>query len=363
MRVMIVNGSPRKGGYTAELVERFSNGVASAKGTVETVRLCEKKIAPCVGCFKCWVDHPGKCVFSDDMEGILETYLRSDVIVLATPTYYFSFSALMKIFFERLFPTCKPGLDMGGALGLGRNKARFPDKGPQKAVLIATCALRNPRTLSALLGTFDLVCDAIGAFPVGRLIRPESNLLDFEQAKPRTIRRIRRAFETAGDELVRHGAISKACEQAARLSITSSDELFSTHFETYWTIASEMDSAWTDRELLADTANKDPRIVMRELASYYNPKADNELDAVIQLNLTDATTYPSWQLVISDGACRAVEGPHPSADLTMTMSQAVFNDLVLQRVSAPSAFSRRLISTEGSRELLARFSRLFQRRS
>lgn len=360
MRIMIVNGAPRKNGYTTELVERFTSGVVSAGGHVEGVRLRDKKISHCIGCFKCWVDHAGRCIFSDDMVGILETYLTSDIIVLATPTYYFSFSSLLKIFIERLLPTCKPGLDMGGTLGLGRNKERYPDKGPKKGVLIATCALRNPQTLHALVSTFDLVCDAIGAQPVGRLLRPESNLLDFEQAKPRTIKRIRRAFKNAGGELVMHGAVSKESERAASLSITSSNELFSAHFETYWAIASEMGSEWTDRSSLAASTNKDPRIVMRELASYYNPKLDGDLNAVIQFVLSD-TAFQTWQLVISNGKCRAEEGYHPSPDLTMTMSQSVFNDLVLQRLSAQSAFSRKLITTKGSRELLARFTRMFRR--
>ena len=361
MRVIIVNGSPRKGGYTSDLIQWFRKGLESQGATVFEVLLRKSRITPCIGCFKCWVgDTAGRCIFSDDMDGILETYMTSDAIVLATPMYYYSFSSLMKIFVERLFPTCQPGLDKGGALGLGRNRPRHPGKGPSKAVLIASCGLHNPRTMHALVSTFDLVCDAIAAIPVGRLLRPESNLLDFEQAKPRTLRRVRQAFESAGRELVRDGAVSEKTEAEAMLRFTLSEEIFATHFETYWTIASEMGSKWIDRHQLAEVTNKDPRIIVRELASYFSPKAAGDLKAVIQFNLVD-TEDGAWQLMIDNGTCRAVAGVHSAPDLTMTMTQDVFLGVALQRVSAREAFQRKLILTEGSPELLARFVRIFPR--
>ena len=361
MRVVVVNGSPRKGGYTSELICLFKKGLESEGAHVSDVVLRTKKITPCIGCFKCWVgETAGRCIFHDDMDEVLETYFESDVVVLATPMYYYSFSSLMKVFLERLFPTSQPGLDMGGALGLGRNRARFPGRGPSKCVLLASCGLHNPKTMQALADTFDLVCDAIAATPVGKLLRPESNLLDFEQAKPRTMRCVRQAFEKAGSELVRDGRISAETEAEARLRFTLSEEIFATHFETYWTIASEMGPGWIKREKLADVANKDPRIIVRELASFFNPKAAGDLSAVIQFVLED-TVHGNWQLKIDSGACKASPGVHPSPDLRMVMTQEVFNDVALQRISAREAVQRKLILIEGDRALLTRFVRIFPR--
>jgi multimeric flavodoxin WrbA/putative sterol carrier protein len=361
MRVLIVNGSPRKGGYTTDLIDLFRKGAESEGADVSVVSLRTQKIAPCIGCFKCWVGKTaGRCIFSDDMDEILENYLESDVLVLATPMYYYSFSSLMKIFLERLFPTCQPGLDMGGALGLGRNRARYPDKGPKKCALIASCGLHNKKTTHALVSSYELVCDAIAAEPVGKLLRPESNLLDFEHAKPRIMRRVREAFVEGGVELVRDGRISVKTEDEAVLRFTLSEEVFATHFETYWTIASEMGSKWIDRQALADVANKEPRIIVRELAGFFNPKMAGDMKAVIQFNLEDHE-HGEWQLIIEDGTCRAVAGVHPGPDLTMSMSKTIFNDIALQRISARQAFQRKKIRTEGSKELLARFIRIFQR--
>jgi multimeric flavodoxin WrbA len=359
MKVMIINGSPRKGGYTSDLVSLFQKGVEEAGGETHVIYLRKKKIAPCIGCFKCWVgENEGQCIFSDDMDAIIEEYLETDTLVLATPMYYYSFSSFLKVFLERLFPTCRPGLDKGGVLGLGRNRPRFPDKGPKRCALIATCALRNPATMKPLVGTFELVCDAIAAAPAGKLLRPESNLLDFRQAKPRTFRRVVAAVEAAGGELVRNGAISPNTEAEAMLPFSNDEETFAAHFVNYWTIAGEIGPGWIDRETLFQAATTDPRIIMRELAGYLNPKAAGRLKAVVQLILNDSD-HGEWYLTIDKGHCRAVPGVHESPNLVMKMSQQSFADIALQRTNARTLFNKGLIEYEGDANLLANFGRLF----
>jgi multimeric flavodoxin WrbA/putative sterol carrier protein len=359
MRVMVVNGSPREDGYTSKIIALFKRGMESEGATVLEVSLRTKKLTPCVGCFNCWVgETAGRCIFSDDMDDILNDYMACDALVLATPMYYYSFSSLMKVFLERLFPTSKPGLDFGGAQGFGRNRVRRPGNGPQKCVLIVSGGLYNLKTMAPLVDTFKLVCDAIAATPAGTLLRPESNLLDFERAKPRAMHRVHQAFEQAGAELVREGSVSQETEKEAQRNFMLNEEIFANHFEIYWTVASEMGDGWTNRAKLAEAANRDPRIIIRELASYFNPKAAGKLNAIIQFNLMNAPDA-KWQLIIENCTCRVVDGIHPSPDLTMTMMTEVFIDIALQRVSASEAFRRGLIQTEGATTLLNQFMRIF----
>ncbi len=126
MKVMIINGSPRKGGYTSDLVALFTKGLDDAGGVTTHVDLRRRKISPCIGCFKCWVgETAGRCIFRDDMDGIISEYLETDTLVIATPTYYYAFSSFVKVFLERLFPTTTPGLEMGGVLIVGSHE-RLP---------------------------------------------------------------------------------------------------------------------------------------------------------------------------------------------------------------------------------------------
>jgi multimeric flavodoxin WrbA len=362
MRVMIVNGSPREGGYTSDMIALFRKGVESAGGEVDELLLRKMRIESCAGCFQCWVGKTaGQCIFSDDMNDIIPRYLDSDALVLASPMYYYTFSALMKVFIERLFPTMQPGLDTGGALGL-RNRPRFPDKGPKKCLLIATCGLRNAKTMHAMVSTFELICDAVAAESSGVLLRPESNSLDFIEAKPKVLRQVYDAFVKAGVELIAEGRVSKETERQAGQSFSASEEIFAEHFKNYWAVASEIGPEWIDRKVLAMRATEDPRIIIRELAGNFDPRAAGNREAVIQFVLIDSI-HGEWNLAISQGVCTVNEGLHACPNLKLTMSFRTFADISLQKTANRAAFQRGLIEIEGDRRLLADINRLFPRTS
>lgn len=98
--VLAIVSSPRKGGNSETIVERFVTGAKEAGHTVETVFLREKKIAPCLACEAC-LQNGGTCVQKDDMAEILEQIIAADVIVLSTPVYYYSISAQLKMMIDR----------------------------------------------------------------------------------------------------------------------------------------------------------------------------------------------------------------------------------------------------------------------
>ena len=101
--VLIISSSPRKNGNTNCLCEQFKKG-AEAKGHhVYLVRIMEKKIGFCLACDAC-MKNGGKCVQKDDMAAILDLYNKADVLVLATPVYFYGISAQMKTFIDRTYP-------------------------------------------------------------------------------------------------------------------------------------------------------------------------------------------------------------------------------------------------------------------
>ena len=102
-RIVILNGSPRKAGNTSALVKAFVEGAESAGSTVTTFFLDSMNIHGCKGCFG---GHSGRdcpCVQEDDMAQIYPAVRACDVVVLASPLYYWGVSGQLKTAFDRLF--------------------------------------------------------------------------------------------------------------------------------------------------------------------------------------------------------------------------------------------------------------------
>ena len=100
-RVLILSASPRKNGNSNALCDRFMEGAIAAKNQVEKVILAEKEINYCKACYGC--AGTGKCVQKDDMAQILDSMTAADVIVLATPVYFYAMCAQMKTVIDRTF--------------------------------------------------------------------------------------------------------------------------------------------------------------------------------------------------------------------------------------------------------------------
>ncbi len=98
-RVLILSSSPRKKGNSNALCDRFMEGAIEARHEVEKVVLAEKDINYCTGCYACKKN--GRCAQKDDMAPILESIQAADVIVMATPVYFYSMSAQMKTLIDR----------------------------------------------------------------------------------------------------------------------------------------------------------------------------------------------------------------------------------------------------------------------
>ena len=101
--ILIISSSPRKNGNSQMLCEQFKRGAEEKGHTVTLIRLMEKKIGFCRACDGC-MRNDGTCVLNDDMEEILKLFQKADVLVLATPVYFYGISAQMKTFIDRTYP-------------------------------------------------------------------------------------------------------------------------------------------------------------------------------------------------------------------------------------------------------------------
>ncbi|WP_295640926.1 flavodoxin family protein [uncultured Mailhella sp.] len=109
--ILILNGSPRMKGNTAMLCDAFAEGAKSAGHTVTRFDLQKMNIHGCLGCVKGGKAPAAPCVQKDDMLQIYPAYKEADIVVLASPMYYWGFSGQLKTAFDRLFAVaeCNPG--------------------------------------------------------------------------------------------------------------------------------------------------------------------------------------------------------------------------------------------------------------
>ena len=124
MNILILSGNPRKGGNTELLVEAFVKG-ASQKHHVEVVSVRDYKVNPCVGCNVCFKSKDNTCVQKDDMTIIYEKMAHADMLVIASPVYFYGLSAQLKAVIDRFhnpirdtFPIKKTALLLVGAATL-----------------------------------------------------------------------------------------------------------------------------------------------------------------------------------------------------------------------------------------------------
>ena len=109
-KIIVLNGSPRKNGNTSALVKAFREGAESAGHSVTEFWLEGMKINGCRGCCAGGKNPESPCVQKDDMEQIYPAYKEADVVVLASPLYYWTISGQLKCAFDRLFAVaeCDP---------------------------------------------------------------------------------------------------------------------------------------------------------------------------------------------------------------------------------------------------------------
>ena len=101
-KVLILEGSPRRNGNSAILSDEFARGAEEAGCSVEKIQIAHQKIAGCLGCGVCY-RNGSACVQKDDMAEIREKMLAADVIVLASPIYFYSMTAQMKAVIDRSY--------------------------------------------------------------------------------------------------------------------------------------------------------------------------------------------------------------------------------------------------------------------
>lgn len=100
-RIVVLQGSVRRGGNTQMLVEAFVKG-AEQQNCVEVISVADYHVNPCIGCNSCFSRENHQCFQQDDMQKVYDKLAAADVIVVASPVYFYGVSAQLKAIIDRL---------------------------------------------------------------------------------------------------------------------------------------------------------------------------------------------------------------------------------------------------------------------
>lgn len=147
-KVLILSGSPRKGGNSDRLADEFARGAEQSGNEVEKIFVADKKIGYCKACYYCR-DHGGECIIKDDMASVLQKMINADVIVFASPVYFYSVDAQLKALIDRTV-------------------ARWTEVKDKEFYYIVTCADEEKSSTETTLACFRGYADCVeGAKEMG----------------------------------------------------------------------------------------------------------------------------------------------------------------------------------------------------
>lgn len=150
MNLLVVLGSPRKGGNTETLAQKIAEPMEEAGWSVEYVRLNNLKLRPCQGCGGC--EKKGHCVIKDDMTDLYEKVDLADRIIMTSPIYFYGLTAQCKIFGDRFQAKWARKYLL---------KERVRQGEGRKGYLLSTAATKGPKIFDASILTTRYIYDAM----------------------------------------------------------------------------------------------------------------------------------------------------------------------------------------------------------
>jgi multimeric flavodoxin WrbA len=160
MKVLGILGSPRKGGNTELLLEEALKGAEAEGAEVERLRLTDYNIIPCKECLACYKD--GNCIILDDMAKIYPKLLEADIILLASPIFFYGVTAWAKALIDR----CQ-------ALWARKYQLKDPSYGKEgkkrKGFFISVGGTKGQKTFEGAILTAKYFFDVLNAEYAGEL--------------------------------------------------------------------------------------------------------------------------------------------------------------------------------------------------
>lgn len=337
MNVLIVNGSPRGAkSNSMKLTEAFIHGMEEIL-TVHTdiLTISQLNIKPCIGCFSCWKNTPGKCCISDDMAMIIEKIITADVVVYSFPLYYFGLPSQLKALIDRQLPLSTPFMEEGSESG--SHPSRY-DMSGKRYILISTCGFYTAE------GNYDAV-DAQFTHHLGQdgydaIYCGQGELFSVPELSDRTEKYLM-TVRDAGKEYA-SGEITKETRSLLTQLLFPRD-VFERMADASWGIEPPDQQGKQDKSQPAITFT-------RQMATLYRKDSWNGYDLVLEMHYTDEEK--TVQLIMGKDGCNVITTDFQPFTTRITTPLSVWMNIAKGEIDGQTALMKHLYRVEGDFQLL-----------
>ena len=337
MNVLIINGSPKgTKSNSLKLTEAFLQGMKETS-TVhsETLTVSKLDIKPCIGCFHCWKETPGKCCISDDMTVVIEKILSADVLIYSFPLYYFGFPSPLKALIDRQLPMVLPFMKSGSHSGAHPSRYDMSDK---RYVLISTCGFYTAE------GNYDSI-DAQFSRHLGKgsyesIYCGQGELFSVPELKNRTEEYLE-YVRAAGREFAA-GSITKETRNLLSQLIFPRD-VFERMADASWGIEPPDQNRVQEKSHPAITFT-------RQMAALYQKDSWNGKDLILEMHYTDEDK--TVQLIMGKDGCKVLTQDFQPFTTRISTPLSVWMSIAKGEIDGQTALMKHLYQVDGDFQLM-----------
>jgi len=353
MKILSINSSPRTGGEskTELMLNYLVEGMQEAGAEVEVVNLREKKIKYCIGCFTCWTKTPGNCIHKDDMtKELFPKWLKSDLVVYATPLYHYTVNAEMKAFIERTLPVLEPFFEQRD------NRTVHPlRQTPPDAVVLSVAGFLEMSVFDQLSNYVQLLFGRNRRL-LAEIYRPAAEMLSRIEDKKEEV------FEAtiqAGRELVTSRQVSTETLNQIQQPIIDF-QTFAQMGNLFWkTCISEGVSPKEFREKNMIPRPDSIESFMLVFPFGLNSEAVGDRKMSLQFNFSGEVTG-SCYFIIEKGNISPKEGSKENPDITVETPFEIWMDIITGKADGQQMFMEQKYTVTGDLSLMIQ---LFQKQT
>jgi putative sterol carrier protein/putative NADPH-quinone reductase len=290
------------------------------------------------------------------MGPVMEKFQAAEIVVFISPLNAYGPSSFIKVFLDRIFSYTKAGF-VPTPSGLTRNTVRDPDRWPKKLAYLLVGAFRGEENFAAAQKTFELFAPAMATELCGGIIRPESYLLQFELAKPKTVKVIETAFEQAGVELATTGEITAATAARAATPLSSDLHHFQFYANIYWEHARSLGHKARDTAAVRERVLGDMRVLLSEMVRSVDAVATARKRFTLQFDFTDTGAH--YRVSVDHGAAALTAEASETCDLRVTTTAATWAKVFMRQINMRDALVSGEIKLAGDKSIFTRLDRYF----
>jgi multimeric flavodoxin WrbA/putative sterol carrier protein len=221
-KVIVLNASPRaKNGYTDFYLTPFIKGIAE-EAEVELINLKDYKINPCTGCFACWMDKPGVCIYheKDDFHALAEKMYEANLIVYAFPIYADHIPGVLKNYFDRSVSRAYPYM-INGMNGV-RHPRKFKQEN-QSMFIFSICGFFEMKNFNPVKEFFKALAHNRHCPVVGEFYRTTAVGLYGSPFHYQKLNKILISLEKAGRDVIKFGKVKSKTNRILHQKIKTTE--------------------------------------------------------------------------------------------------------------------------------------------